>query len=297
MALPANPTSGTGTYGDFFTQVLTQLGLPATQSNLIALSAVAHLEGLNKRFNPLNSVVRSGNSTTFNSAGVQDYKSWDNGVTGTVALLSGSRWASVRNALADGDSTSSVLAAFTSTYATWGSHVSFNPSSGAGVVNQVLGSTGGAAPLTVDPNPPIPLASINATNLTNAQRSTIYAYIAARHGQTVADVIALLNEQGKGTSTPAQFNQVIIDDYESAINGGGSGAISGSTSTVLNTPSLPDWAGELGTLLSDVLNVGFWKRAGIIVIALLLLIIGIYLLVRKHTPSPDQLAKVAEVSA
>lgn len=308
MALPANPTSGTGTYGDFFTQVLTQLGLPATQSNLIALSAVAHLEGLNKRFNPLNSVVKSGNSTTFNSAGVQDYKTWNNGVAGTVALLQGSRWASVRNALADGDSTTSVLAAFTSTYATWGSHVTFSPSSGSGVVNQTLGQTGGSAPDNAAPYAPGSLKP----PLTNAQRLGIYNYLNSRGlGQATLNTIKgfgfTLNADGSyptvetniaGKAQVIAVDTLLISDYDltaSAAPGtaGFSGG-QGQTSSVVNTP---DWVGELGTLLSDVLNVGFWKRAGIVVIALLLLIVAIYLLVRKHTPSPEQLAKVAEVSA
>lgn len=306
MPLPSNPTSGTGTYGDFFTQVLNQLGLPATQANLIALSAVAHLEGLNKRFNPLNSVVQSGNSTTFNDAGVQDYKTWNNGVAGTVALLSGSRWTSVRNALAEGNSTTNVLSAFTATYATWNSHVTFSASSGAGVVNQVLGQTGGAG---ADNTAPYPSGTLKAP-LTNAQRLAVYQYLNA-HGLGAATLNTLkslgftLNTDGSyptvetniaGKSAVAAADSLLISDYNlivsSAPGTAGFSGGQGQTNTVINTPG---WADELGSLLGDLVDAGLWKRIGIGALALVLVIIAVYLLVRKDLPSPSQVAEVAAI--
>lgn len=105
------------TYQDFYTAVLQNLGLPVTAGNLDALCGVAIYEGLNDRFNPMNSVVQCGNSVPFNSVGVQDYKSYTNGVNGTVKLLEGSPWLKVRQALFTGIY-QNVVNALTETY-TW----------------------------------------------------------------------------------------------------------------------------------------------------------------------------------
>lgn len=133
-----------GTYRAFFTRVLQGLGLPATAPNLDALADVSRLEGANDRYNPLNSVVPAGNSTSFNSVGVQDYKSWANGITGTKKLLQGSTWAGVRSALAGGNSTSDVLGQFADVYQGWDPGVKFPTSNPAGVLNSILGTPGPA---------------------------------------------------------------------------------------------------------------------------------------------------------
>lgn len=118
--------SGPGyTHKDFFDAVLQGIGAPVTYQNELALASVATLEGLNTRFNPLNSVVPSGNSTAFNSVGVQDYKSFNNGVAGTVALLNGSRWERVRNALQNDLGMDLILSEFTTVYQSWDPNVQF----------------------------------------------------------------------------------------------------------------------------------------------------------------------------
>lgn len=113
------------TYRDFFTDVLTELNITVTTKTLWALYAVATLEGMNDRFNPLNSVVPYGNSVDFNSVHVQDYKTYDNGVHGTVQLLLGSPWRNVVQAMRNKESSGAILSAFSAVYATWGSHPNF----------------------------------------------------------------------------------------------------------------------------------------------------------------------------
>jgi hypothetical protein len=183
------------TYSQFFSDVLTQMGLPDTQSNLIALGAVAHLEGLNDRFNPLNSVVQSGNSTQFNSVGVQDYKSYANGVAGTVALLQGSHWDGVVNALREGNSTGNVLAAFTSAY-TWDPGVQFSASSGGSVLNQSIGN-GPSGTLGTDGSPAPVAPSVTASSITSGEISAIQSFLLK---PTINDT---------GATTPDQLAQYI----------------------------------------------------------------------------------------
>jgi len=110
---------------------------------------VAIIEGLNDRYNPLNSVVPSGNSTVFNSVGVQDYKSFDNGVDGTVKLLEGSPWTHVLAALRSGKDRNAVLNAFRTEYASWGSHPAFYAPSVEQmnyVLNKSIGPDGPSTP-------------------------------------------------------------------------------------------------------------------------------------------------------
>lgn len=112
------------THKDFFDAVLQGIGAPVTRSNELALASVAQLEGLNRRFNPLNSVVAYGGSTPFNTAGVQDYKTFNNGVNGTIQLLNGRYWDNVRTALQRDEGVTAVLAAFRAAY-TWAPGVNF----------------------------------------------------------------------------------------------------------------------------------------------------------------------------
>jgi hypothetical protein len=129
-------------YRSFFSDVLSELGYPVTEANMEALAAVSILEGANNRYNPLNSVVPNGNSTSFNDVGVQDYKSYANGVAGTVALLRGSAWAGVDSALRNGSSKQGVLGAFQNVYQGWDPGVQFN--AGNDQIARTLGSSLGA---------------------------------------------------------------------------------------------------------------------------------------------------------
>ena len=109
---------------NYFTAFLNGLGLPVTQDNLNALYGVAQLEGWNDRYNPLNVVQPEPGSSSFNSAGVQSYDSFDSGVQGAVTLFSNSHWTGVRAALAQGDNAEGVLQAFKAAY-TWDPGVQF----------------------------------------------------------------------------------------------------------------------------------------------------------------------------
>jgi hypothetical protein len=72
----------------FFTQVLSSLGAPVTENNLLKLAAIAKIEGnRGGTFNPFNSVNVTAGSTRFNSAGVQNYPDWSTGVAMTVKQI------------------------------------------------------------------------------------------------------------------------------------------------------------------------------------------------------------------
>ena len=114
--VPAAP--GGGTLRQFFTQVLQELGAPATDLNLAKLGAVAKIEGNNSgTFNPFNS--KGGDfPNKFNSQGVENYPDWETGVDWTVRLLSqdNHRW---RANLVNSSSYEDFLAASREFYGRW----------------------------------------------------------------------------------------------------------------------------------------------------------------------------------
>lgn len=91
----------------FAEAVLSQLGLPQTPSNIQAMVAWQKKEGGNwqntARYNPLNTTLRLPGSTVMsggNSAGVQSYTSWDQGVQATAETLRLPNYSGIRQALA-----------------------------------------------------------------------------------------------------------------------------------------------------------------------------------------------------
>jgi hypothetical protein len=128
---------------NFFTAVLAGLGLPITSTNLRALYAVEHLEGPSNYYNPLNVIQKEPGSWDINSVPVQGYPNFDEGVQGTVTLLSNPHWAGVRQALAASESVQSVLDAFQAAY-TWDSGIHF--SSGSAIYDFERGRSVGPNP-------------------------------------------------------------------------------------------------------------------------------------------------------
>lgn len=124
FVLSSSSSTGGVTQQAFFSDVLRDLGAPVTQGALNGLAGVTHTEGVNNYFNPFNIEWHEGDNpawqgvSSFNSVGVQEYGSYDQGVQATVAFLqSNSHWSNVVNALKSGNQ-SMVEAALTAAY-TW----------------------------------------------------------------------------------------------------------------------------------------------------------------------------------
>jgi hypothetical protein len=66
---------------------LREIGAPVKQHNLIACVAWMQAEGLGGSFNPLNTTLHMPGSTRFNFADVQNYVSFNQGVTATARTL------------------------------------------------------------------------------------------------------------------------------------------------------------------------------------------------------------------
>jgi hypothetical protein len=71
----------------FFEGVLYQIGAPVTENNLSILNFWARHEGGKAAFNPLNTTKTAPNTTNYNSAGVKNYASQEDGIHATAVTL------------------------------------------------------------------------------------------------------------------------------------------------------------------------------------------------------------------
>lgn len=130
------------TLKNFIDDFLTASGDKITAGDEAALEQVAQIEGPNLRYNPFNTVQTEPGSTSFNSAGVQQYADFGSGVAASVALFSdpAAKAAGIPQALASGNQ-AAVNAAFHKFYESWGSNVNFASVKGADP-NQLVGAKG-----------------------------------------------------------------------------------------------------------------------------------------------------------
>ncbi len=91
---------------------LTTLGMPITSENVRAVSAWEQAEGTKASFNPL-ATTQSGftGETRFNSVGVKNYATYQDGIDANVHALTNGRYANILAALRAGDNATAVAQA------------------------------------------------------------------------------------------------------------------------------------------------------------------------------------------
>lgn len=87
----------------FADAVLAGLGAPITQGNRAVIYAWANAEGGTAENNPLNTTLPAPGTTDYNSIGVKNYGSFDQGVTATVNTLKGSAYSGIVSDLRKGN--------------------------------------------------------------------------------------------------------------------------------------------------------------------------------------------------
>jgi hypothetical protein len=108
-ATPASvPVNGdmrsTATRRQFAVDLLARLGMAETTENVRAVMAWQQAEGTRAAFNPLATTQRSSGATDFNSVGVKNYTSYEQGLQATVTTLHNGRYDEILAALRDGSS-------------------------------------------------------------------------------------------------------------------------------------------------------------------------------------------------
>lgn len=84
---------------DFYQTLLNKLGAPVTNENMKFLLAWRQAEGKGGDFNPFNTTHKLENSTDFNSAGVQNFQTLDDGMYATLRTLTNGRYNCIVNGL------------------------------------------------------------------------------------------------------------------------------------------------------------------------------------------------------
>lgn len=98
-------------YETFANDLLTRLGMPVTGENVRAITAWARAEGTAAAHNPLATTQPMDGATRFNSVGVRNYSSYEEGLAATVRTLRNGRYGNVLAALAAGTSAEDVARA------------------------------------------------------------------------------------------------------------------------------------------------------------------------------------------
>lgn len=122
--VPVGDAGPGATESQFLSDVTRGLGAQPTQGTLNGLAAVVQTEGVNNYYNPFNIEWHPGENTAWkgianwNSVGVQEYGSYQQGVQATVAFLTqNSHWSNVVSAIKSGNQ-QMVESALTNAY-TW----------------------------------------------------------------------------------------------------------------------------------------------------------------------------------
>lgn len=90
---------------------LTELGMPITSENVRAIQAWELAEGTKAHFNPLATTQGHANSTRFNSVGVKNYATYQDGLDSNVKALTNGYYANILAALRQGTSADAVAQA------------------------------------------------------------------------------------------------------------------------------------------------------------------------------------------
>lgn len=98
---------------------LERLGMPKTSENVRVLVAWQQAEGTAARFNPLATMQGHAGATKFNSIGVKNYASYEDGLEATVKGIRNGRYDHILAALRRGDSAEAVAQAIKDS--PWGS--------------------------------------------------------------------------------------------------------------------------------------------------------------------------------
>lgn len=183
QANPGATTSASGvntTTGNFATDLLTTLGLPTTAQNIAAINAWHQAEGGNASFNPLNTTQGASGASDYNSVGVKNYTSYQQGVQATAQTLTNGHYANILNALKAGNDAQAVASAVgASPWGTSGSLMSKVLAQGGATIGTApSGSKSGTTDVYQSPVisqiPADPSAAEAATNFIETQRSPDY---------------------------------------------------------------------------------------------------------------------------
>jgi hypothetical protein len=98
---------------------LTRLGMPVTSENVRLMVAWQQAEGTRAQYNPLATTQSMPGATSFNSVGVKNFASYDDGITANIKAITNGRYENILASLRRGDSAETTAQAIAAS--PWGS--------------------------------------------------------------------------------------------------------------------------------------------------------------------------------
>jgi hypothetical protein len=105
---------------NFYERLLKELGAPVTDENLKFLYAWRQSEGKAGKFNPFNTTQGMPGATNFNSVGVKNYQTIEDGLRATIKTLKNGRYNCIVNGLKNDIGARKISNSCISELKTWG---------------------------------------------------------------------------------------------------------------------------------------------------------------------------------
>lgn len=105
---------------NFYERILKEIGAPVTDENLKFLYAWRQSEGKAGKYNPFNTTQSWPGATNFNSVGVKNYQSLEDGFQATIKTLKNGRYECILNGLRNNDGAQKISKKCSSDLKTWG---------------------------------------------------------------------------------------------------------------------------------------------------------------------------------
>lgn len=105
---------------NFYKRLLTKLDAPTSKENMKFLYAWRQSEGKAGKYNPFNTTQKMPNATVFNSAGVKNYQSLEDGFEATLKTLKNGRYNCIINGLKNDIGAKKISTNCKSDLETWG---------------------------------------------------------------------------------------------------------------------------------------------------------------------------------
>lgn len=105
---------------DFYKAILNCIGAPVTKENMKFMYAWRQAEGATAKNNPFNTTRKRSNATNYNSVGVKNYPTKDDGIQATCETLKLPMYTSLISQLKSGTATASEMANNSQVMKIWG---------------------------------------------------------------------------------------------------------------------------------------------------------------------------------
>jgi len=218
---------------EFAHDLLARLGFRVTRANTRALLAWMQAEGGSASYNPLNTTQPAAGASNYNSVGVKNYTSYNQGLTATAQTLRNGHYGPILRALRAGKSAMDVARAVAKT--PWGT--------GSGVV-RVLGGHVESGDTKVAGGGGAHASNAGLSDVVTGAAGPLAGFVGGLFGGAIGDKVKQIENFGlragmTALGVTAGLALVVLGIYHGVQkpDSGSSGSDGGSVSPIAPTPS------------------------------------------------------------